>query len=228
MLFFGAAVFWSAFEQAGSTLTLFADQHTDLTLGTFLIPSSWFQSLNAIFIFMLAPVFAGLWVWLAHRRQEPSTPAKFSIGLLFVGLGFLLLVVGSAIAERGIKVSPFWLVGVYMLHTLGELTLSPVGLSAMTKLAPARVVSLMMAVVVPRRLGRQLHRRLHDALLRLADAAAALRRRRRVLDRRGRDHAAAREADQADDGNLRGCPLRLRPAPVPTAPAASGRGGPIF
>ena len=146
LLFLGAAVFWSAFEQAGTTLNLFADEKTDRLLGGFEIPSAWFQSLNAMFIFMLAPVFAWLWVYLARRRKEPSSPAKFSIGLLLLGFGFLLLVGGAALAEQGVAVSPMWLVGVYFLHTLGELTLSPVGLSAMTKLAPARVVSLMMGV----------------------------------------------------------------------------------
>jgi proton-dependent oligopeptide transporter, POT family len=153
VLFVAAAVFWSFFEQAGSSLNLFAADLTNRNMpawvpfaGTGEFPASWFQSLNPLFIIALAPVFAWLWVWLARRGSEPSSPAKFAFGLVFLGLGFAVLVGGAALAQQGVQVSPNWLVLTYLLHTIGELTLSPVGLSAMTRLAPARVVSLMMGV----------------------------------------------------------------------------------
>lgn len=144
VLFAGSALFWCMFEQAGSTLNLFAERSTDKRLFGFEVPASWFQSLNALFIIGLAPVFA--WLWVRLGRREPSSPAKFSLGLLSAALGFALLAVGAGRAEEGTLVSPLWLVGVYFLHTVGELCLSPVGLSAMTKLAPARITSLLMGV----------------------------------------------------------------------------------
>ncbi len=144
VLFFGAAVFWSVFEQAGSTLNLFAERSTANRLLGFDFPASWFQSLNALFIIVLAPVFAALWVKLGKRN--PSSPAKFTVGLLFVALGFAILIVAARLAAEGERVSPLWLTATYLLHTIGELCLSPVGLSAMTRLAPARVASLMMGV----------------------------------------------------------------------------------
>ena len=144
VLFCGAAIFWGIFEQAGSTLTLFADRSTDNAIFGWEFPSSWWQSVNAILIVMLAPFFA--WLWLALGKRNPSYPAKFGVGLLFAGLGFALLVGGATLSKGGALVSPFWLLGVYLLHTIGELCLSPVGLSSMTKLAPARVLSLMMGV----------------------------------------------------------------------------------
>jgi POT family proton-dependent oligopeptide transporter len=145
-LFFAAALFWSVFEQAGSTLNLFADRNTRTALLGWTFPSSWFQSLNSLFIFALAPVFAWLWIRLASTRREPSSPAKFALGLVFVGAGFAILIVAARLAEQGIQVSPLWLALTYLLHTIGELCLSPVGLSAMTKLAPARIAGLMMGV----------------------------------------------------------------------------------
>jgi len=144
VLFFGAAVFWSVFEQAGSTLNLFAERSTANTLFGFDFPASWFQSLNALFIIVLAPVFAALWVKLGQRN--PSSPAKFTVGLFFVALGFAVLIVAAQLAASGQRVSPLWLTVTYLLHTIGELCLSPVGLSAMTRLAPARVAGLMMGV----------------------------------------------------------------------------------
>jgi POT family proton-dependent oligopeptide transporter len=147
LFFVFAALFWSAFEQAGSTLNLFADRFTRLSFFGFGYPASWFQSVNSLFIILLAPVFAWLWVALARRRKEPASPTKFAYGLFFVGIGFLVMV-GAALTsgEQGVRVSPGWLLSVYLLHTIGELCLSPVGLSTMTKLAPARVVSQMMGV----------------------------------------------------------------------------------
>lgn len=139
-----SAVFWSLFEQAGSTLNLFADEKTRNQVLGMDYPSSWFQSVNSIWLLILAPVFSVLWIKLGPR--EPSVPAKFALALLFVGLGFLILVPAAATADAGMKVSPFWLVVTYLLHTIGELCLSPVGLSAMTKLAPARLGGVIMGV----------------------------------------------------------------------------------
>jgi proton-dependent oligopeptide transporter, POT family len=144
VLFVAAALFWSSFEQAGSTLNLFAERATDSTALGIDFPASYFQSLNALYIIALAPVFAWLWIWLGPR--EPSSPVKFALGLIQVGAGFAILVVGAQLAEQGVRVSPMWLAVTYLLHTSGELCLSPVGLSAMTKLAPARIVGLMMGV----------------------------------------------------------------------------------
>ncbi|TDJ52870.1 MAG: MFS transporter [Gemmatimonadetes bacterium] len=141
VLFVAAAVFWSAFEQAGSSLNLFAQNDTKSYF-----PASWFQSANALFIIFLTPLFAWLWVWLAQRRRDPSTPAKFSFGLILVGAGFLVMMVAASLSAAGVKVSPMWLILTYFLHTVGELTLSPVGLSAMSKLAPQRIGGMVMGV----------------------------------------------------------------------------------
>ena len=146
VLFVFAALFWGAYEQAGSTLNLFADRYTDLGVFGYVIPSSWLQSVQPIMVITLAPVIAWLWVRLGPR--EPSSPTKFGIGLLCAGLAFLLLVPAGLIAQSGpgVKVSPLWLVAAYTIEEIGELCLSPVGLSAVTKLAPTRIVSLMMGV----------------------------------------------------------------------------------
>jgi proton-dependent oligopeptide transporter, POT family len=144
VLFVAACVFWSAYEQAGSSLNLFAQDKTRDTFLGFHFPSSWLQSMNALFIIAFAPVFA--WLWIRLRKREPSSPTKFALGLVCVGLGFAVLVPAAYLAGPHGKVSPMWLVVTYLFHTWGELLLSPVGLSAMTKLAPARVVSLMMGV----------------------------------------------------------------------------------
>jgi POT family proton-dependent oligopeptide transporter len=142
VLFLASALFFSAFEQAGSTLNLFAARSTrDRILGL-AFPSTWFQSLNPLFIVLLAPGFA--WLWIRLGRREPSTPVKFALGLLLVGAGFVVIAFAAARAASGVLVSPLWLIATYFLHTCGELCLSPVGLSAMTKLAPARVASLVM------------------------------------------------------------------------------------
>jgi POT family proton-dependent oligopeptide transporter len=142
--FVSAALFWSVFEQAGSTLNLFADRSTENVVFGNAFPSSWWQSVNALLIFVLAPVFAWLWVKLGDR--QPASPTKFALGLIGVGLGFIYLVPAASEAATGAKVGVIWLFGVYTIHTLAELCLSPVGLSSMTKLAPARIVSLMMGV----------------------------------------------------------------------------------
>lgn len=144
VLFIAAALFWSAFEQAGSTLNLFAERNTRLhawdTPIWGLFRASYYQSFNSIFLVILAPVFA--LIWMKMGRWEPTSTAKFASGLVFVGLGFAILIPVS----HGDAVSPWWLTLTYLLHTIGELLLSPVGLSAMTKLAPARIASLMMGV----------------------------------------------------------------------------------
>jgi POT family proton-dependent oligopeptide transporter len=144
VFFAASALFWSVFEQAGSTLNLFADRSTRTEIVGYAFPSSWFQSVNAFFLVLFAPVFAWLWITLGNR--QPSSPAKFSFGLMLAGLGFLVLVPPAQGAESGALASPLWLILTYLLHTWGELCLSPVGLSSMTKLAPARIVSLMMGV----------------------------------------------------------------------------------
>jgi len=146
VLFVFAAIFWGAYEQAASTLNLFADRYTDLNILGYGIPSSWLQSVQPIMVIALAPVMAWLWVRLGPR--EPSSPAKFAIGLLCAGVAFLLLVPAGLIAQggTGVRVSPLWLVAAYTIEEIGELCLSPVGLSAVTKLAPTRIVSLMMGV----------------------------------------------------------------------------------
>jgi POT family proton-dependent oligopeptide transporter len=146
VLFLAAALFWSQFEQAGSTLNLFAERDTRNTVLGWEFPSTWYQSLNSLYIITLAPAFAWLWVYLGRRGKEPSSPAKFGVGLVLVAAGFVVLAVGAILAEQGIKVSPMWLVVTYLLHTCGELTLSPVGLSAMSKLAPVRIGGLIMGV----------------------------------------------------------------------------------
>ncbi len=144
VLFLGACVFWAAFEQAASTLNLFAQRQTQNTIFGISYPASWLQSVNALLIILLAPVFG--WIWLKLGPRDPSSPAKFSMGLFFLGAGFGVMILAAMAASNGQKVSPLWLVLTYLCHTVGELCLSPVGLSAMTRLAPARVVGLMMGV----------------------------------------------------------------------------------
>jgi len=146
LLFIGAAMFWSGFEQAGSSLNIFADRYTQLEYAGFTIYSTWFQSLNSMFIILFAPVFSWMWIALAQRNLNPSTPAKFGLGLLLLALGFLTMVGASAIVARGELAAPSWLLITYLFHTLGELALSPVGLSATTKLAPRRFVGQMMGL----------------------------------------------------------------------------------
>ena len=143
ILFLFSIFFWMTYEQAGSSLTLFADRLTRTTILGWQYPSSWFQSVPAIFVIMLAPVMAAIWQGLGAR--QPSSPGKFTIGLFFAGIAFVVLTVASTQGGGG-RVSPMWLVAVYFLQTIGELCLSPVGLSTVTKLSPARMVGLMMGV----------------------------------------------------------------------------------
>ncbi len=143
VFFFAAEVFWAIFEQSGSTLTLFADQLTRNEVLGLPFPSSWWQSVNSVWVIVLAPVFAFLWIRLGSR--QPSSPLKFALGLLFVALSFLLMVPAAKLTAAG-RVGPAWLLGLYLLQTVGEMLLSPVGLSTMTKLAPARLVGLVMGL----------------------------------------------------------------------------------
>ena len=136
--------FWSAFEQAGASLTFFAEEQTQRNLGFFTVPSSWFQSLNSIFVVAFAPLFA--WLWLKLGKREPSSPTKMAIGLFLLAVGYLWIALGVKDAGTGIKVSMIWLIGMYALHTWGELCLSPIGLSLVNKLAPFKFASLLMAV----------------------------------------------------------------------------------
>ena len=145
-LFILAALFWSGFEQAGSSLNLFARDYTDRTLGSWEYAAGLLQSVNAFFIIVLAPVFGSLWVWLANRNANPSVPMKFALGLIGLAAGFFVIAWGAANATPEAPVSAAWLIVMYFLHTVGELALSPVGLSAVTKLAPRNRVSQMMGV----------------------------------------------------------------------------------
>ena len=138
-------IFWALFEQAGSSLNILTDRGVNRVIFGWEVPASMFQSLNAGFIFTIAPLFAMLWIALAKRNIEPSTPIKFSIGIIFVGLGFLALVYGMRSSE-GLQTGVFWIILIYLLHTLGELCLSPVGLSSVTKLSPQRIVGFMMGM----------------------------------------------------------------------------------
>ena len=138
-------IFWALFEQAGSSLNILTDRGVDRTIFGYEVPASMFQSLNAGFIFTIAPLFAMLWISLAKKGMEPSTPIKFAMGLIFVGLGFLVLVYGMQ-SSSGLQTGLVWIVLIYLLHTIGELCLSPVGLSSVTKLSPQRIVGFMMGM----------------------------------------------------------------------------------
>ncbi len=146
VLTFFSTVFWTLFEQAGSSLTLFAERNTDRYIGSYLMPAGQVQIFNPLFIVALAPVFSILWTSLGKRGWEPSVPLKFAFGLLLVGVGFLVLVFGSQFHGADFKVPLYWLVLAYLLHSLGELCLSPVGLSAISKLSIVRLAGLMMGV----------------------------------------------------------------------------------
>ncbi|HET9438903.1 MAG TPA: peptide MFS transporter [Longimicrobiales bacterium] len=149
VLFFFATVFWAAFEQAPTSLNLFARDYTDRMVLGWEMPTLWLQSFNSFFVIALAPVFAAIWTSLGKRDRDFSSPAKFAFGLLFAGLGFLLMVPAAQhIVDGGgaVRVAMWWLIGSYFLQTIGELSLSPVGLSSMTKLAPLKFKGQMMGV----------------------------------------------------------------------------------
>jgi POT family proton-dependent oligopeptide transporter len=149
VLFIFATIFWAAFEQAPTSLNLFAADFTDRNLFGWEVPILWLQSVNSFFVITLAPVYAALWVTMAKHGHEFSSPAKFAVALLFTGLGFYLMVIAAnavIAGGEGTRVSMWWLTGSYLLQTMGELALSPVGLSSMTKLSPRRFVGQMMGV----------------------------------------------------------------------------------
>ncbi len=146
ILSFFVIFFWAAFEQAGASLTVFADRQTDRDVMGWTIPASWFQSVNAVAIVIFAPVFAWLWSQLGKRGLDPSTPVKMSFGFVFLAVGYLIIAFGVKGVDPTTKVSMMWLIGLYMMHTFGELCLSPIGLSAVSKLSPPRFASLMMGV----------------------------------------------------------------------------------
>jgi len=137
-------IFWAGFEQAGGLMNLYANQFTDRVIGGFEVPTTWFQSLNPFFIFVFAPLFAAVWVKMGDH--EPTSPVKFSLGLVLLAVGFLFMI-GATLSQGGdvtVKTGMYWLVLAYFFHTMGELCLSPIGLSMVTKLAPLRLASLMM------------------------------------------------------------------------------------
>jgi POT family proton-dependent oligopeptide transporter len=138
--------FWSAFEQAGASLTFFASNNTQRDLGFYEVPASFFQSLNSIFVVAFAPLVAWVWIKLGKANREPSSPFKMAMGLMLLALGYLWIATGVKGVGTGIKVSMIWLIGMYMMHTFGELCLSPIGLSLFNKLAPVKFASLLMAV----------------------------------------------------------------------------------
>jgi len=141
--FIAAMIFWAIFEQAGTTLALFADQLTRNDLAGVSFPSAWFQSANPIFVILLTPLIAALWLKLG--AQQPSAPAKFGLALVFLAGGFMLMIPAASYAAEA-RVSPLWLIGLYFLFTIGELLLSPVGLAAMTRVAPARMTGIVLGI----------------------------------------------------------------------------------
>lgn len=143
IFFIAAEIFWALFEQTGSSISLFADRLTQNDLGGHAFPSSWWQSVNSIWVIILAPIFA--WLWLRLGPRQPSSPLKFTLGIFFVGLSFLWMVPAARLTVEG-KVAPYWLLVLFFLQTVGEMLLSPVGLSTMTKLAPPRLMGLVMGI----------------------------------------------------------------------------------
>jgi len=143
VFFIAAEIFWALFEQTGSSITLFADRLTRNKIFGHEFPSSWWQSVNSIWVILLAPLFA--WLWIRMGTRQPSSPLKFALGLFFVGVSFLLMVPAAKLTVDG-KVSPLWLLSLFFLQTVGEMLLSPVGLSTMTKLAPQRLMGLIMGI----------------------------------------------------------------------------------
>ncbi|MFK7887537.1 MAG: peptide MFS transporter [Gammaproteobacteria bacterium] len=143
-----SACFWSGFEQAGSSLNLFARDYTDRMIGSFEIPTTWFQSANSFFIIVLSPFFAAFWIWLGKRMISPAYGIKCAVGLIIMASGFIIMFFAAQIAASGLKAAPYWLVMTYFVHTVGELVLSPIALSAVSKLSPKRFLGQMMGVFV--------------------------------------------------------------------------------
>jgi len=146
VLFIASALFWSGFEQAGSSFNLFAERFTVREFHWLQgeIPAAWFQTLGPVFIIALAPAFAWMWLWLGRRNLDPSLPVKFALGLLLLAAGFLVMAGAAKVVANGHRAQPPWLISTFLVHTFGELCLSPVGLSSVTKLAPKRIVGQLM------------------------------------------------------------------------------------
>ncbi len=144
ILAFFVIFFWSAFEQAGASLTIFADKQTERHIGGWEMPASWFQSINPLGIILLAPIFSILWGALGKRKMEPPSPLKMALGLGLLCLGYIVIAMGVKGVDSQTKISMWWLISLYGLHTMGELCLSPIGLSMVSKLAPTRFASLLM------------------------------------------------------------------------------------
>lgn len=144
ILAFFVIFFWSAFEQAGASLTIFADQQTNRNIGSWTMPASWFQSINPLAIIILAPIFSYFWGMLHKQNLEPASPLKMAWGLLLLSLGYVVIAYGVSGVDSSVKISMWWLFALYLLHTMGELCLSPIGLSMVSKLAPLRFSSLLM------------------------------------------------------------------------------------
>jgi POT family proton-dependent oligopeptide transporter len=139
-------LFWMGFEQTASSMNFFADKRTDRVVWGWEVPAPWFQSINPLVLMLTAPFFAALWTALARRGREPSTPAKMAMALVLVSIGFVFMVLGARSGAGGALVSPWWLIAAYTFHTFGELCLSPIGLSFVTKLAPVKMVALLMGL----------------------------------------------------------------------------------
>ncbi|NTX13271.1 peptide MFS transporter [Myxococcus sp. CA051A] len=138
--------FWTGFEQAGGLMNLYTNEKVDRTMFGWEVPTTWFQNFNSFFIVALAPVFAGLWSWLSIRGKAPSIPVKMGLGLVFLSTGFVFMLGASSQSATMGKAAAHWVILAYLFHTMGELCLSPVGLSMVSKVAPARIVSAMMGV----------------------------------------------------------------------------------
>jgi POT family proton-dependent oligopeptide transporter len=144
ILAFFVIFFWSAFEQAGASLTLFADKQTDRHIGGWEMPASFFQSVNPLAVITIAPIMTVIWGWLHKRNAEPASPLKMAWGLALLCLGYIVIMMAVKGVDSSIKISMFWLLSLYVLHSIGELCLSPIGLSMVSKLAPVRFASLLM------------------------------------------------------------------------------------
>jgi POT family proton-dependent oligopeptide transporter len=146
IFFLASAMFYSGYEQQGSSLNLFAERYTDLQIGSFRIRPEWFQSVPSLVVVLFVPVFAWLWVWLGKRKLNPMTPVKISLGPLFTALGFVMMMVGSMVVVRGSLASPWWLILTFTFHTFGEICLYPTGMSATSKLAPKNLLGQLMGI----------------------------------------------------------------------------------
>ena len=146
VLFFGAALFWSGFDQAGSSFNIFAKEYTDRIILGWEYPASWLQVLNPLLVVILSPFMAYLWIYLGKKMLDPSLPFKFGIGLILMAIGFIFIAIGANIALQEGMASAKWLLLTYLFHTLGELTLSPIGLAAISNLSPKRYVGQMMGI----------------------------------------------------------------------------------